>query len=530
MANDHIHRRIYAEGIWTLESVAHFGGEDGNEADMTLLRDSQGDVYIPGTSIAGAARAYLARCLNKAQDFRKGNESDALQKLFGGSYNKGDKGMMSASFPAQTTSDQAPQTSDQGMMSALFVEDGLLCNEKGLLTQNAKLSIRDGVRLDGVTGVAADKAKYDAEVIEPQTRFLLRFSLVLRDEEESKKNEMLRTFARMLKAFETGQIALGAKTRRGYGHGKISAEKGWEIQDLSMSDAKHILAWLSKPLSGSRKEKVSTQQQEALSLADWMKRQQIALNASEEKRRYFEMSAQFKLKDALLIRSYSERPNTADVTHLHAGGSPIISGTSWAGVLRHQAEKILNTLFQKESNEAIQGVLTSIFGSIHEGEKHRGRSTTPLAASRLWVKETTITKGALHKQTRVAIDRFTGGAADTALFEEEPLRGENDQKAGVSLQIHLEEPQDGEIGLLLLVLKDLWYGFASVGGTASLGRGVLEGFDGKLTLQIPPKTHEWRLQKKGKGFTPKDPEGKPKLNGYIEALSTLFAPSTQEVA
>ena len=58
---DAVVRRLYARGTWKLESVAHFGGDEIGIADMCLLKDAKGNPFIPGASIAGAARSFLAR-------------------------------------------------------------------------------------------------------------------------------------------------------------------------------------------------------------------------------------------------------------------------------------------------------------------------------------------------------------------------------------------------------------------------------------------------------------------------------------
>jgi hypothetical protein len=48
--------------------------------------------------------------------------------------------------------------------------------------------------------------------------------------------------------------------------------------------------------------------------------------------------------------------------------------------------------------------------------------------------------------------------------------------------MELRNPQEGEIGLFLLLLKDVLSGDLPVGGTASVGRGVLTG---QATLHFP---------------------------------------------
>lgn len=78
------------------------------------------------------------------------------------------------------------------------------------------------------------------------------------------------------------------------------------------------------------------------------------------------------------------------------------------------------------------------------------------------------------RPNRVRIDRLTQGVVPGALFDEEPWF---DGKACV--RIELRNPEKGETGLLLLLLKDLLSGDLSVGGTASIGRGL---FDGRARL------------------------------------------------
>ena len=58
---DAIVRRLYAQGRWKLKSAAHFGGDETGVADMCLLQDANGKSFIPGPSIVGAVRSYLAR-------------------------------------------------------------------------------------------------------------------------------------------------------------------------------------------------------------------------------------------------------------------------------------------------------------------------------------------------------------------------------------------------------------------------------------------------------------------------------------
>ncbi len=59
---------------------------------------------------------------------------------------------------------------------------------------------------------------------------------------------------------------------------------------------------------------------------------------------------------------------------------------------------------------------------------------------------------------------------DAALFDEQTEAG-----GRATVRLELRNPHDGEIGLVLLVVKELLDGMLPVGGTSSVGRGVLRG-------------------------------------------------------
>jgi CRISPR/Cas system CSM-associated protein Csm3 (group 7 of RAMP superfamily) len=173
------------------------------------------------------------------------------------------------------------------------------------------------------------------------------------------------------------------------------------------------------------------------------------------------IEATFTLASPMLIRSGQYNQDKApDVVHLRSNRSdgmqpkPIISGTSLAGVLRHRATKIVNTLCLDLT------IISEIFGTTEK-------------ASRLTVAESVIENSTDLVQNRIAIDRFTGGALDGALFTEQPVCPSPETR--VKLRLQLKQAIDSEVGLLLLLLKDLWTGDLTIGGGSSIGRGRLQG-------------------------------------------------------
>jgi len=112
-------------------------------------------------------------------------------------------------------------------------------------------------------------------------------------------------------------------------------------------------------------------------------------------------------------------------------------------------------------------------------------------ASRLLVHEKVIEKATELVQNRIAIDRFTGGAYHGALFDEQPIFGGKD--TCVTIELELRKPEKYEIGLLLLLLKDLWTSDLPVGGESSIGRGRLKGIKADLIRHHPQNPKQWQI-------------------------------------
>ena len=459
IADDAVVRQLYARGKWKLDSVAYFGGDETGIADMCLLKDPNGRPFIPGASIAGAARCHLAKQLMTWADYSDkvgiDKEPPELKKLFGGA-------------------------GDQDSMSALIVADAVC------VSKEAKTFIRDGVRIVHESGIAADGEKFDVEVVERGTEFELEFVCIIR--KEDKQSELVELFLALLHGFKQGDIQLGARTRRGYGRGQVD---NWDVRDLRMDNKQHVMAWLSGDVW-------STDQGE------------IKLPSNplpKDQRRFFRIEADFQLRTSLLIRSSSAEPKDPDMVHLHSNGKPVIPGTSFAGAFRHRANLIADAIGWDNGCKD-EDFVCEMFGPIHEQDKNIQQTEhTDLWASRVTIEEHIVKNVKPQWQDRVAIDRFTGGSLQSALFNEKPVypcRINSEPETNVRLRLTLEEPEKAEIGLLLLTLRDFWYGHAALGGETSNGRGTLQGITAELIYKDGPNPEnidEWKLQHKDKRMT-----------------------------
>jgi CRISPR/Cas system CSM-associated protein Csm3 (group 7 of RAMP superfamily) len=454
-------KRIVIEGQLTLETPTNLGnGETLGPTDMNLLRDpvDPSKALLTGTSIAGALRSYL-REVRHGYGERSPKTSPVIS-LFG-----------------------VRREGDDGAQSLLIVDDARS-------EDPAAVEIRDGVRIDPVTGTALEGAKFDIELLQAGTTFPLRFELLI---PESKDEATLKqALAQALHGFEEGEIPLGARKRRGFGRCHVD---GWQVTTYDLTTPDGIVAWLQE--DGNLTQPFDT-------VAEGLG---VAL-PKEDARHRFDLDATFSLDGSLLIRA--EAQSGADAGHLRSprpGNEkpvPVLPGTSLAGVLRHRALRIAHTLATDGQGVTL---VEEIFGrSPTEDDKS-------LTASRVAVQETVVENVRPLVQTRVKIDRFTGGAYPTALFSEEPVFGGPDSR--VKVKLTLRNPKDYEVGLLLLLLKDLWTGDLPVGGERSVGRGHLQGIKADLYW----RDETWQLQKTPEGLKIEKGD-REKLETCVGALQT----------
>ena len=419
-------RRFLAEGTWTASSAFHPGGGElaDNGADSAVYRARTGDYVIPGSSLAGCCRSLAARLTSRsAQEFRSGPETAAVADLFGGKYS-----------------------------SLIRFSDGRV----QLPPNSNGAALRDGVRIDLASGIAADDARYNFEVLPRGSDIPFRIVLEIpRRLSVTEGRGLLNAFALLLGEIGRGGLQIGAKSRKGLGYGKVAS---WHIRRFEMSSPVHASAWILGSDGGETVPLDSMLDPESPARDSW-----------------FTIELALRLKTSVLLRSAGHDPNLPDFVQLTEGGQPLVSGTSWAGVLRGRVETIVNTITgtRGPGSEGRQRS-EKMFGPLKTG---RGRQTKTLHAGRVWVEEMPLSATKLEVQSRVAIDRFTGGSLEAALFDEAPAWPDASATHGL-LRIRCEMRGDDDsshCALLMQAVKDIWTGDVAVGGESSVGRGVWQG-------------------------------------------------------
>ena len=471
-SNRNIIKRIIIRGKLILDTPTCLGsGDTDSPLDLGLLRDSiSNHALLTGSSIAGALRNYL-REYDTGYNI-KDSRNDITTKLFGDLFAYDNEKDLSEKNKIELR--------EKDNQSLLIIDDAIS-------TTPIQAEIRDGVKIDSVTRTAADEAKYDLELLQAGTEFSLSFELLINDTDEYTLRKALAIALSGLEAKEdsiSGEIRLGIKKNRGFG--RCHVEK-WQVLQFNLQQREQRLNWLRfhhwKPgFLDENEHSIHDKIADALG---------VSLNEEDkqDKRNRITIIGVFSLASPLLIRSGQASSDRApDVVHLKSkrNGSddlkPILPGTSLAGVLRHRGERIINTLIQNTNQNQNQNtnIINEIFG-FSDDEKKQAK------ASRLIVDEAEINNTTDLVQNRIATDRFTGGALHGALFDEQPIFGNDETRLVIKLE--LRQPKDSEIGLLLLLLKDLWTSDLPVGGTSSIGRGRLQGKH--ATINFDNKT--WKI-------------------------------------
>ena len=438
--------RVVVTGTLILLTPAHFGsGATGALTDIPLLRDTvNGKPLLTGASIAGAMRSYLL----------------AYQKGYG------EKELKNGATLAEQLFGHTHEADEASVESWLIIEDALGSKPAA---GNA-VEVRDGVAIDAASRTAeidekGKGKKFDLELLAAGTTFQVGFELSL---PEKNSEKLLEAFTLAFNGLKDGQIRLGMRKQRGYGKCEVSKVK---VSRYSMNKPKDVLNWLDDLANqGELPEPKLAPESQALKI-----------------------EAHFILdRSSLLIRSDTGEADMPDMVHLRSwrGGQAktILSGTSLAGALRARALRIAKTLMGDPGSGFVDGM----FG------KRIGRSDDNPTGSLVRVDESVISTDnsvADRVQNRVKLDRFTGGAYPGALFAQQPVFGKDGGKTEVNIVIELRKTRKSEavfsaqVGLLLMVLKDLWTEDLPLGGEQSVGRGRLIGKQAEITLG----TDHWTL-------------------------------------
>lgn len=312
----------------------------------------------------------------------------------------------------------------------------LITYDAVLKEQAYRVSNRDGVGLDEWK-TAKTGAKFDFEILEPGVTFVTYI-------EQNKQKGDQNAGDRIALAWRREEIAIGGKTSRGLGRIKNAVIKALEF---SMEKENEILDWLDFDL-------YHDQDWERYSKKYGQKLLWTGTKAAPQK---LSVRLALKQKGPIAIRTYSAKkkqgvtqPDYEQLVYIREEDGeqkeiPVVPGTSWAGAFRHHMRKLDPSCIGEQfgvNAEKKSGILF-------------GESEIRDAVGKIF--------------TRNAIDRFTGGAVENALYTEKVYYGGHTE---LDITVMEKDTEENFLKCLAAAIVDLQLGFLSVGGETSVGRGL----------------------------------------------------------
>ena len=433
--------KIQMSGRLVVQSPLCIGsGQDDGITDSLVLKNKQGKAFIPGTSLAGVLRDIVCSHDSNLADLLFGNLSDNRQSM-------------------------------------INIDDVLL--------ENSVYTVRDGVRIDGITNTAEDTGKFDYEVVERGAAGSFSATITIRKNDIEDKKAVEQLAAALADQLMYG-ISLGAHTAKGFGEVKGSKIK---VATYDFSQPDSLGAWLLGEMSQ----------------ADIYAAAAKPLVADDD----FYAEIDLALKTSLLVGA---EPDAFDKgsgkdewkvqkVMLSSNGDYVIPGTSVKGVIRKQAEHICRVV-----GDYGDDFLGSLMG-YSKADKAKQRS-------RLRTYEVYLGEGVeAVNQSHVRIDRFTGGHMGSGLYTNKPVWQKKADAKTMTMRLAISGCSDAEAGLMLLILKDIWTGQLAFGGDKAGGSGVMQG----LKAVISYKGHKYAMEKAAGGIKV-SAEDRAAMNSLVEAF------------
>jgi CRISPR/Cas system CSM-associated protein Csm3 (group 7 of RAMP superfamily) len=421
-------RFIKAELVTTAPLKISSGANAATDSDVLL--DSAGQPFIPGTTVAGVLRHYLEET----------GQEQLAKDWFG----------------------YMESTIDEGASSSVIVYDAFTVGGGRFPAYRV---VRDGVKLDEFK-TAEGTAKYDYQVIDRGVRLEVRIEV---DDNEivvpqgsklkPRSTDVDELIAALIAALRSGDLAFGGKTTRGFGRFElIDDEASITTLELDMNSENGLQRYID---------------------FSWDDVDQPDQSKAGESLLYQSESAEFDIASFLLIRDYATQApanpsddcdaKLVDAEALkNSDGTPVIPGTSWAGLFRHHMYRILRRAGYAEWDA--KSIIECVFGTVRDG--NRG------SRSNIVFTESIVEDGGQNvlrqlNRTRNAIDRFTGGAGDKKLYTSQASYG-GKVTLTVKWRKQIKDMRNELLeSLVKATLADLSEGYVAIGGMTAVGGGLL---------------------------------------------------------
>ena len=468
------------------------GAGEGDElTDSLLRRNSEGELVIPGSSVAGALRGVALR-LAPRMGMAGINER-----------------------PCQSWSVETSRKVCGCVVCRLFgdvspveekLHDGYRAGPSKVWVYDAETVagnepvcyIRDSVGIARNTGTAADAVKFDREIVASGAMFLLR----LRIESLEEPERIL--LGAVLDEWARGRGWIGAGSARGQGAFSL---QNICVREWDLSDPEQLMEYLAQEDHWQGGHNKSLWIESSASAFRTVVKPVSRMTPAGAARSFVQFDAQIAFQGGFLINDMTSTflfdfDHAPMLSAPSPGRLPVLPGSSLRGVVRSQAERILRTLacLQGEENygarcpacdslqrrrrqdKSILESCDSMLETFAAQKKKVANHEKPCLACQLFGSSREGSRLRLEDAPYqgphpvrykaldfLAVDRFTGGGQAGRKFDALAVWDPT-----FHARLFLESPQDWEIGLLLLTLRDIEEGLVPVGFGGAKGFGRVE--------------------------------------------------------
>ncbi|MDY0181455.1 RAMP superfamily CRISPR-associated protein [Aliarcobacter skirrowii] len=360
-------------------------------------------------------------------------------------------------------------TGDLG--SKTIISNALILNEKKEVTESLLLDSKKSDFLQKFIvlpirehnamndkGVTIKNAKFDEEVIYKGTRF--KFSIEMLNENVNDKNN----FFQLLDLLSKDSFRIGAGSSKGFGQIKVI-----EItyDEFAVNSDEYI------ELSSSLNTKLSKTHE----IKEFDDKKYIKYKLILTPDDFFMFGSGFGDDEADMTPVFEDIVDYKKQDLIKE--KVLIPASSVKGAISHRTTyhyNLINKNFIKENGENKAEVVETIFGSKKDKEKDSFKGNILISDVYLEKTSSKDTKVFDH----VSIDRFTGGAIDSALFQEKTISSKETFTLEILInkeKVEVKENDEGKIALESFekALKDITTGMLSLGGATTKGHGIFSG-------------------------------------------------------
>ena len=400
---------IALRGILTAKTPFMIGSGESEGSDVDILRNKSGEVFIPGTSLAGVCRDYL-------EDI--GTET---KYVFGYGATR--------------------ESSDEKESSIIFYD--------AFSRDKVYTSVRDAVRLE--RKVSKTGCKFDFEIAESKSTFDFRIEINYTDPDIERK-----ICEAIVSGFKKEGIRIGAKTTRGFGVFELDNVKHLYLNLSDKKDMERYINFSWKDVKEDFKFK-DNESELYISLED-----KLSLES-------FIFIRDYATLDRVELDTDSKFVDAKTLTNKY--GDVVIPGTALAGVFRHHIERILDKVKYGNKVEFLDNLFgyQTEDGDSKDAIKSKSKIFFPeITISRKNITLLNRTRTAVDRFSGSALQTgalFTGRVA----YKKEEDNSAIYLKVQIKKDFHELELAKS---LVLGCIEDLKNGYLAIGGNTSIGAGI----------------------------------------------------------